>query len=130
MRRTKRFTIRRLVLGLAVVAIAAPVAQAKPTPADRPDQVVIDDQASMRLGPGEIPYLDRTTVTLGPGEIPYVVDGTVAPPPTQNAPVAAADDGYDIGYGIVSSMVIILLLAVAGSVVAIRHSRRAKLSPA
>lgn len=129
MRRTKRFTLRRIVLGLAVLAIAAPVAQAKPTPADKPDQVVIDEQQSIKLGPGEIPYLDRTTVTLGPGEIPYV-DGSVAPPPTQDAPVAAADDGYDIGYGIVSSMVIILLLAVAGSVVAIRHSRRAKLSPA
>jgi hypothetical protein len=130
MKRTKRLTLRRLVLGLAVVAIAAPVAQAKPTPADRPDHLVIDEQGSIRLGPGEIPYLDRTTVTLGPGEIPYVVDGTVASPPTQDAPAAATDGGYDIGYGIVSSMVIILLLAVAGSVFAIRHSRRARLSPA
>jgi hypothetical protein len=129
MRRTKRFTLRRIVLSLAIVAIAAPAAQAKPTPADRPDQVVIDEQPSIKLGSGEIPYLDRTTVTLAPGEIPSVVDGTVAPP-TQDAPAAAADDGYDIGYGIVSSMVIILLLAVAGSVVAIRHNRRAKLSPA
>jgi hypothetical protein len=129
MKRKKRFTLRRIVLGLAVVAIAAPVAQAKPTPADRPDKVVIDRTSSLELGPGEIPYVKRTSVTLGPGEIPSVDDGIATPPPTQSAS-AAADDGYDIGFGIVSSAVILLLLAVGVSVVAIRQSRKAKLSPA
>jgi hypothetical protein len=128
MKRSKRFTLRRIILGLAVVAIAAPVAQAKPIPATKPDKVVID-QSSLRLGPGEIPYLDKTPVPLGPGEIPSVDDST--PASTRQAePVAAVDDGYDVRFGLVSSAVIVLLLAAAGSVVAIRHSRKTKLSPA
>jgi hypothetical protein len=127
MKRSKRFTLRRLILGLAVVAIAAPVAQAKPIAATKPDKVVID-QSTVRLGPGEIPYLDKTPVTLGPGEIPSVDNGTG--PTVQAEPAAAVDDGYDLRFGLVSSAVIVLLLAVAGSIVAIRHSRKARLSPA
>jgi hypothetical protein len=129
MKRSKRFTLRRIILGLAIVAIAAPVAQAKPIPATKPDKVVIDQSSSLRLGPGEVPYMDKTSVTLGPGEIPSVDDGT--PAPTRQAePVAAVDDGYDLRFGLVSSAVIVLLLAAGGSVIAIRHSRKAKLSPA
>jgi hypothetical protein len=129
MKRLKRFTLRRVILGFAVVAIAAPVAQAKPIPATKPDKVVIDQTSSLRLGPGEVPYMDKTSVTLGPGEIPSVDNGT--PAPTRQAePSAVIDDGYDLRFGIVSSAVIVLLLAVAGSVIAIRHSRKAKLSPA
>jgi hypothetical protein len=128
MKRSKRFTLRRLILGLAVVAFAAPVAQAKPIPATKPDKVVID-QSTVRLGPGEIPYLDKTPVTLGPGEIPSVDNGT-AGPTVQAEPAAAVDDGYDLRFGLVSSAVIVLLLAVGGSVIAIRHSRKARLSPA
>jgi hypothetical protein len=45
-------------------------------------------------------------------------------------PAATVDDGYDLRFGIVSSAVIVLLLAVAGSVIAIRHSPKARLSPA
>jgi hypothetical protein len=128
MKRTKRFTLRRIILGLTVVALAAPVAQAKPIPAMKPDKVVID-QSSLRLGPGEIPYLGTTSATLGPGEIPSVDDGT--PGSTRQAePAVAVDDGYDIRFGLVSSAVIVLLLAAAGSVIAIRDSRNAKLSPA
>jgi hypothetical protein len=127
MKRSKRFTIRRIALGLAVAVIAAPVVQAKPTPATKPDKVVID-QSSIEVGAGEIPYLDQASITLGPGEIPTVVDSTSAP--TRHVSHAAAGDSYDIRFGIVSSLVIVLLLAVGGSVAAIRHSRKTKLSPA
>jgi hypothetical protein len=128
MKRSKRFTVRRLILGLAVVAIAAPVAQAKPTPAEQPDKVVID-QSSIRLGPGEIPYVDKKPVTLGPGEIPSLGDD-IAAPTRHVAPAASVDDGYDLRFGLVSIAVIVLLLAVAVSVMVIRQSRKARLSPA
>ena len=128
MKRHKRFIVRRILLGLAVAVIAAPVAQAKPTPASQPDQVVTD-QPTLRIGPGEVPYYDDMQVKLGPGEIPSVDVG--APAPTRHtAPVAAVDDGYDLRYGVASSAVIFLLFAVAGMVLAIRRSRKTKLLPA
>jgi hypothetical protein len=113
---------RRLALGVAVAAIAAvllPVAPASAKPAD-----------AITLGPGEIPYLvssaERPTIELGPGEIPYVDDGTAAPVSEHRV----SDGGYELGVGIVSSAAMLLLLTVGGALVAIRHSRRTKLSPA
>jgi hypothetical protein len=151
MRRRKRFTIRRIILGLAVVTILAPVAQAKPTPGKHPMQTEIpylshgtltppdssrtSDQLSVTLGPGEIPSVSDGTLRIGPGEVPSFDDGVVRPPAKPGSDVTSSattadDGGYDIGFGIVSSAVIVLLLALGGAALAIRHSRKTRLSPA
>jgi hypothetical protein len=127
MKRRKTFTLRRIVLGLAVVAILAPVAEAKPTPVDT-DTRFVEATEMMTLGPGEIPSYRKQTLMLGPGEIPSLVDDMTRPSSEQGKPAAVSDDGggYDIGYGVVSSAVIVLLLAVGGAVVAIRRSRHTR----
>ena len=115
---TKHPVLRRIALGLAIAAIAGilvPIASAKA--AD-----------PIKLGPGEIPYLasDQPAITLGPGEIPYVDYGALAPAVEHRV----ADGGDEIGFGVVSGATALLLLAVGGTLVAIRHSRKTKLSPA
>ena len=131
MKRRTRFTIRRIVLGLAVVAILAPVAEAKPTPVEH-DTTFVATTETMTLGPGEIPSYRQQTVTLGPGEIPSLGNDTMWPSSEQGMPATRSDDGggYDFGYGVVSSAVIVLLLALGGTVAAIRRSRDATLAPA
>jgi hypothetical protein len=127
MKRTKRFTIRRIALGIAIVAVLAPAAQAKPTPVKQQQPPV--EVSSINLGPGEIPYLSQGTLTLGPGEVPYLDDGT-STPQAEQLPAATSEGGSDIAFGVVSSAVIVLLLALGLALVAIRHSRKTRLSPA
>ena len=113
---SKPLALHRIALGAVLVAIAAilvPVASAKPAS---------EPAALVTLGPGEIPQV--ASIKLGPGEIPSVDYGT----PAAASPVA--DGGYDMGAGVAGSAVMLLLLAGAGTLVAIRHSRKAKLSPA
>ena len=122
---SRKQPIRRwIALGAAIAAVAAvlvPAAPAKPTPA-KPQQPSI-----------ESPYLipparagDEPAITLGPGEVPYFEHAGVP----QATEARAADGGYDVGFGVASSAVILGLLAVGGSLYAIRQSRKAKLSPA
>jgi hypothetical protein len=166
MKRTKRFNLRRIALGLAIAALIPATAQAKP----------VSNQP--QIGPGEIPYLShgvgvdegqfavtaspddraysRATPTesaaveipyLGPGEIPYLSHGvgvtaatfdpTVVSPDDRNvsratsvgASPTATDDGWsvDLSTGLLG---MILALGAAGAALAIRHSRKTKLSPA
>ena len=127
MKRSKRFTLRRIALGTAIVAILAPAAQAKPTPVKQQQPPV--EISSINLGPGEIPYLSQGTLTLGPGEVPYLDDGTVTKS-VEQGPASTIEGGSDAAYGIVSGAVIVLLLAFGLALVAIRQSRKARLSPA
>ena len=127
MKRTKRFTRRRIVLGLAVAAIVAPAAQAKPIAVKQlPPPVAI---SAVLLGPGEIPYLSQGTLRVGPGEVPYVDNGMSRSIVTHE-PAATIDDGTDAAYGIVSGAAIALLLAFGLAFVAIRQTRKTRLSPA
>ena len=127
MKRTKRFTLRRILLGLAIVAILAPVAQAKPTAVKQQPPVEI---STIELGPGEIPYLSHGKLKVGPGEIPYIDDGTTTHT-VRHAPTATSGDDSDVAFGLVSSAVIAVLLAGGLAIVAIRQTRKAaKLSPA
>jgi hypothetical protein len=127
MKRSKRFTIRRIALGLAILGVLAPAAQAKPTAVDQqPPPVKI---TTVTLGPGEIPYLSHGKLRVGPGEIPYVDDGTSSSVVTHN-PAATINDDSDIAYGIVSGAVIALLLAFGLALVAVRQTRKTRLSPA
>jgi hypothetical protein len=145
MKRSKRFTLRRIALGLAVVAVLAPVAQAKPTSAKQQQPTV------------EIPYLSHGILKAPVGsddrafsrassdgvaavEIPYLSHGTLQAPAASDdrafskatsvgAPSVASGSGYDVSFGSVSVFGLALLL-IAGASVAVRHSRRTKLSPA
>jgi hypothetical protein len=127
MRRKKRFTLRRIALGLAIVAVLPPVAQAKPTPVRQPQPPV--EISSINLGPGEIPYLSHGVLRLGPGEVPYL-DSGMSTASVKQTPAASVDDNADVAFGIVSSAVIALLLALGLAVMAIRQSRKTRLSPA
>jgi hypothetical protein len=127
MKRSKRFTLRRIALGLAILGIVVPAAQAKPTAVkQQPPPVKI---STVKLGPGEIPYLSHGTLRVGPGEIPYVDDGTSSSVVT-NTPAATIDDDSDVAYGIVSGAFIALLLAFGLAFVAVRQTRKTRLSPA
>jgi hypothetical protein len=129
MKRNKRFILRPIALGVAIAAILAPVAQAKPTPNRQHLPPPVEVVSSVELGPGEIPYVKHGTLRVGPGEIPYVDDGTTTPPAKQTPPTTS-DGGSDVTFGIVSSAVIVFLLAGGLAVVAIRQSRKTRLSPA
>ena len=116
MKRTKRFTIRRIALSLAVAAVVAPSAQAKPTPAKQ--------QQPSRV---EIPYLSHGVLTP-----PVGVDDRSFSKATSvgGTPVSATDTGYDAGTGTIGAAGLALILAVGGAGLAIRHSRGTRISPA
>ena len=127
MKRTKRRTLRRIALGIAVAAVLAPAAQAKPT-AVKQEQPPLEISA-VKLGPGEIPYVSHRTLRVGPGEVPYLdEDATTAP--VTDEPIATVGDGADVAYGIVSGAVIALLLVTGLAFFAIRQTRRTRLAPA
>jgi hypothetical protein len=144
MKRIKRFTLRRVALGLAVAAVIAPAAQAEPT-----GSYPLQSQSTV-----EIPYLsqgvgvshmdfDRASQASGKvsDEIAYLshggVNASIAPddmglskPSNAGSPTATvASDGWDVGPATVSGFAVGFAL-LAGSLLAIRHSRRTRLSPA
>ena len=127
MKRTKRFTLRRIALALTVAAMLAPAAQAKPIAVKQ--HPLSMDVSTIQLGPGEIPYLSEGKLRVGPGEIPYVDDGMSSSVVTHE-PAATFNDDSDAAYGIVSGAVIALLLACGLAVVAVRQTRKTRLSPA
>jgi hypothetical protein len=171
MKRTKRFTIRRVALGLAVAAIVAPAAQAEPMGSyERQSQSTEIPYLSHGVGVSnvdftqagrvsaqpavEIPYLsqgvgvshmdfDQASQASGKlsGEIAYLSHGasnvSIAPddmglskPSNAGSPtVSGTSDGWDVNPTTVSMFAIALAL-LAGSLVAVRYTRRTRLSPA
>ena len=172
MKRTKRFTIRRVALGLAVAAIVAPAAQAEPMGSyERQSQSAEIPYLSHGIGVSnvdfsqagqvsaqpavEIPYLsqgvgvshmdfDRASQATGKvsAEIAYLShgatsNGSIAPddmglskPSNAGSPtVSGTSDGWDVNPTTVSMFAVALAL-LAGSLLAVRHTRRTKLSPA
>jgi hypothetical protein len=171
MKRTKRFTIRRVALGLAVAAIVAPAAQAEPMGSyERQSQSTEIPYLSHGVGVSnvdftqagrvsaqpavEIPYLsqgvgvshmdfDRASQASGKvsGEIAYLSHGasnvSIAPddmglskPSNAGSPtVSGTSEGWDVNPTTVSMFAIALAL-LAGSLVAVRYTRRTRLSPA
>ena len=127
MKRTKRHTLRRIALGIAVAAVLAPAAQAKPS-AVKQEQPPVEITA-VKLGPGEIPYVSHWTLRLGPGEVPYLGDDSTTAPVTHE-PIATIDGGADVAYGIVSGAVIALLLVSGLAFFAVRQTRKTRLAPA
>jgi hypothetical protein len=142
MKRIKRFTLRRVALGLAVAAVIAPAAQAEPMGSyERQSQVEIPylshgvgvshmdfDQASQASGKvsDEIAYLSHGAgnVAIGPDDM------ALSKPSNAGSPaVTGTSDGWDVGPATVSGFAVAFVL-LAGSLLAIRHSRRTRLSPA
>jgi hypothetical protein len=150
MKRNKRRTVRRIALGLAVAAVIPATAQARPMDvAGDQLRAAHSAAASDRMYPGELPSAVPAKATEPRVEIPYlsqgvgfsaadtgVVSRSVDDRPFSKATsvgapsISTVDDGiaFDIGTGTVSGL--ILLLAGLGAGVAIRQSRRTKLSPA
>jgi hypothetical protein len=149
MKRTKRFTLRRIALGLAAAAVLVPAAQAKPTPAQpqpRPEIPYLShgvlkppvdfwnydsktgeklQNTSPGIAPGELDQLFGVSSASGPDDRPFSKATSVGA-----SPVAATDDGYDVGVGTIGVAGLALLFAAGGAGLAIRHSRKTRLSPA
>lgn len=139
MKRIRRFTLRRVALGLAVLAVAAPAAQAKPTPSDQfYGEIPYLSQGHINSAVDDRPYSKATSV--GQVEIPYLSHGVLTPQAgvddravsratTLDTTPVVVDDGYELNFGIVGGVAAALMLAL-GAALLIRHSRRTKLSPA
>ena len=169
MKRSKRTTIKRIALALAVAAVIPATAQARPLDVSGTDARTIHQASTQRAV--EIPYLshgigvnasDFEPAALSPDdrafsrqsastatramEIPYLSHGVGVSPSDFGQPLGVDDralsratqtetvtasgggDGYDVGSNTVGGLV--LILAAGGAALAIRHNRKAKLSPA
>ena len=128
MTRSKRYTIRRIALGLAVAAIVTPAtAQARPLDVSGSDSRALHQLSVPVVGSEDVAFSRQTA------ESPTVVgaeDLAFSRQPAGNPAVVSADggNGYDAGVGTLGGLV--LILAAAGTAVAVHHSRKAKLSPA
>ena len=132
MRRKKRFTILQLAFALAAVAILPVTAQAKPMPGGGQE----------RLGVSQIPYLTQgpdnrtparaagalaqTQVGTSPDDRPYSRATNLETTPV----VSDGGTTIDISPYAVTGFGLALLLGIGGMGVAIRHTRKGKLSPA
>jgi hypothetical protein len=118
MKRTKRFTLRRVALGLAVAALLVPAAQAKPTPAKplpRPEipylshgvlKAPVDfwnydpktgerlQNTSPGIAPEDLDQLFGVSSATGPDDRPFSKATSVG---AESA--VAGDDGYEVGVG-------------------------------
>jgi ABC-type dipeptide/oligopeptide/nickel transport system permease subunit len=120
-------TLHGIALAVGIAAILAPAAQAKPTAVKQQQPPV--EVSVVELGPGEIPYVNHAKLRMGTGEVPYLDDGA-SPSTVTHEPAATIDDGTDVAYGIVSGAAIALLLALGLAFVAVRQTRKTRLSPA
>lgn len=113
MKRTKRHGIRRIALGLAVAAVVPATAQARPLDISGSDVRAIQQASVSRVD----------SVVAGPDDRAFSRQSS--------SPAAAtADDGSGLDYGTGSLAGLVLILAAVGSALVVRHSRKAKLSPA
>jgi len=167
MKRSKRTTIRRVALGLAVASVIPATAQARPLDVSGTDARTIHQASTQQAM--EIPYLShgvgvkasdfepalspddraysRQSESTTRMEIPYLSHGVGVSPSDFGQPLGVDDrafsrqteaqpvtatatggDGYDVGSNTVGGLV--LILAAGGAALAIRHNRKAKLSPA
>ena len=110
MTRSKRHTLRRIVIGLAVAALFPATAQARPMDVTGSDARLIHEQA--------VPV----SRVVGAEDLAFTRHQTPAP----RTVVADTNDGYDVGIGSIAGLA--LILAAAGTAVAVHQSRKTKLS--
>ena len=150
MKRIKRFTLRRVALGLAVAAVIAPAAQAEPIGSyERQSQVEIPYLSHGKLvatdfwnyDPATGERIANTSPGLSADQLAGLYSGTetaIAPddltlsrPSNVGSPsVTATDTGWDVGPTTVSAFALGFVLLAGASLLAIRHNRRTRLSPA
>ena len=144
MTRTKLRLIRRITLGLAIAAVVPAVAQARPVDMTGSDLRAIHAAALSssqdKLAPARAPdlrslhaeALAASQYRLGPGEIPSIEENFQWPSSEQGMPptVARNASGFDVDFGVVTGVVLILLLFIAGVVVAARRVRETRMAPA
>ncbi len=150
MKRIKRFTLRRVALALAVAAVIAPAAQAEPIGSyERQSQVEIPYLSHGKLvatdfwnyDPATGERIANTSPGLSADQLAGLYSGTetaIAPddltlsrPSNAGSPsVTATDTGWDVGPTTVSAFALGLVLLAGASLLAIRHNRRTRLSPA
>jgi hypothetical protein len=152
MRRRKRFTIIRIGLALAALAVMLPVAaQAKPAPKDPMQahyqasarEIPIDPmqtyyQASAREIPAEGQRLEIPYLSHGQGVAEAELGLATSNSPDDRGyartdqPVLVGDGGstFDVNPFTVTGFGLALLLVAGGMGLAIRHSRKSRLSPA
>jgi hypothetical protein len=149
MKRTKRFTLRRIALGLAAAAVLVPAAQAKPTPAQAQPKpeipylshgVVTPPVDFWNYDPKTGEKLQNTSPGIAPEELGQLFGVSSASSPDDRSfskatsvgasPVAASDDGYDVGAEAIGFAGLALLFAAGGAGLAIRHNRKTRLSTA
>src|SRR5918994_4970847 len=137
MKRKKRFTIRRIALGLAVAAVVAPAAQAEPIGSyERQSSVEIPylsagigvshldfDPVSTRSGQlsTDIPYLSQ----VGADVVLSADDLSLSRPSNAGSPSTASGRTWDVPTP-VSGFAVAVALLIAASAVALRHSRRTR----
>ena len=117
MRRKKRFTIIQIAFALTAMAILPVTAQAKPYPGGTQD----------RLGTSQTPY-----VSQGVGVTSTPDDRSFSRAPSLETTPVVSDGGttVDINAYAVTGFGLALLLVIGGTGLAIRHTRKEKLSPA
>lgn len=127
MKRWKRLTIFRIALALTAVAAIMPVtAQAKPTPADNP----VLNPSVVVLGSDDRP-LSKATPQSQAIVVQSPDDRNVSRATSLDTTPIAVDDGSGIDVGIGAGMGLFLVLfAVTGTALLIRHNHKEKLSPA
>jgi len=151
MKRSKRFTIRRIALGFALAAIVAPAAQAEPMGSyERQSQSVeIPYLSHGRLVATDFWNYDPATgeriANTSPGlsadqlaGLYSAIGSSIAPddlsmsrPSNLGSPsVTATDARWDVGPTTVSVFAVGFVLVAGASLLAVRHNRRTRLSPA
>jgi hypothetical protein len=153
MKRSKRFTIRRVAVGLAVAAVFVPSAQAEPIGSyERQSQSTVEipylshgvgishvdfttSSSSSQIGPGEIPYLSHgigvdEQLWSGSDVVIAPDDMTLSRPTNAGSTVVAENSSFDVNPAAVGGFGLAFVLLAGGSALAIRHNRKTRLSPA
>lgn len=123
--------IRSIALGLAIAAAVPAVAQARPLDMTGADLRAIHAQALASSKDKLVPAA-ASQYKLGPGEIPSIDEGFQWPSSEQGMPPTVAENaaGYNVDFGLVTGVALIPLLFIAGGVVAARHVRETRMTPA
>jgi hypothetical protein len=130
MRRTTRFTLRYIALGLAVAAIAPATARAQPVDFWNYDPQTGEKIANTSPGIAPDELARRFSVSNGGSQAPD--DRAFSRATNVSSAPTVADTGSDgVGWGIVVGSAMALVLAViGGALLVIRHGRPPKPSPA
>jgi hypothetical protein len=145
MKRTKRFTLRRVALGLAAAAVLVPAAQAKPTPG-KPEipylshGVLKPPVDFWNYDPKTGEKLQNTSPGIAPEDLGQLFGVSSASGPDDRSfsratsvgaeSAVAGEDSYDVGAEAIGFAGLALLFAAGGAGLAIRHNRKTRLSTA